>query len=250
MIPKSDPMHRTLTTLLIAAATLVSAPAQTAADGKAPSARVRFAYLATDPSTPGKLLVLTKNGPAEISISARTPGEYFDLDLTNGVILGTKGDTPEKPILPIASGTPPVGAKKLTALLAPKSKDAAGKTHYEFLFLDEAVLQPGSVFYINKTDFPVGVIIDGTKFAIKPQENMLKSFRTEQKGRNTYCSFHRLEVNQDGSPTAKLITESTWSISPDRAEVCVFVFDPSIERVKCLGMSIFFPKSEETKESP
>jgi hypothetical protein len=205
---------------------------------------VRFAYLAKSAETPESLLVLTADGIANVEISSRSPREYHKIRRADGVVLGTRGETEEQPIIPIARGAPPVGAKKLTALLAPIGK---GET-YRMLFLDEAGFNPGCVFFINHTGNSIGVTIDKRRFLLKGRGQQLFPLAAGEKSRNVYCSFHMQETGADGGSKIKLLNESTWNISRERAEICVFYYDESVNRIKSRGMSVFFPPPAEVGE--
>jgi hypothetical protein len=205
---------------------------------------VRFAYLAKSAQTPETLLVLTSDGIANVEISSRSPREYHKIRVEDGVVLGTRGETEEQPIIPIARGAPPAGAKKLTALLVPMG---TGET-YRVLFLDEAGFKPGCVFFINNTAKAIGVTIDKKRFLLKGRSQQLFALAAGEKSRNVYCSFHMEENTGDGGATARLLNESTWNISRERAEICVFYYDESVNRIKSRGMSVFFPPPAESGE--
>ncbi|MGA0845571.1 MAG: hypothetical protein ACO3RV_03455 [Luteolibacter sp.] len=208
--------------LMMPAPLLAQAPAEKA------FAMVRFAYLQMHPETPDPLYLLTSEGVEALQISSRTPREYHKIQHSTGVLLGVKGENAEQAIVPLASQKLPAAARKLTALLSPA--DEAGK--YQITFLDESKFKPGCVFFINQTGSAIGVTIDEKRFLVRASSEQLVPFASGKDSRNVFCSFHEKEV--DGS--FRLLNESTWNISRERAEICVFYKDLSLNRIKSRGM--------------
>jgi len=195
----------------------------------------RFLYLRKHASTPSDPLLLTKEGPAKISISSRSPREYTRLPSDGKIIIGTAGPSEEEPIIPFATGQAPAGASKILVLLAP-AKD--GK--YTMMILDERKFKGGSVCFINQCGQAVGVTLDKKKFVVKNKSTHIHQPTRQVKPRNTHISFHVGSTNKKGKIEMKLLAESIWNLSPRRGEICVFYRDRARNRANFRVFASFF----------
>ncbi len=223
--------------LTLCVSAIVPVAAQSA---PAPSQRIRFVYLSALPGTPEKMLILSKKGIVDVEISSRTPREYFEISEGN-VIIGTPGTEKDQPIVPVATGTTPAGATTLTGLLTPK---ADGKT-YAISFLDESKFKPGSVYFLNNTAAPIGVTLGDDKILVPPRKQILHNAKSSNGERNVYASFQTTVRMPDKTMKPVLIAESSWNISKERAEICVFYHDQTRNRTGMRGISVYFPRKAE-----
>jgi hypothetical protein len=223
--------------LALCAAAVLPAGAQPA---PAASQKIRFVYLSKFPDTPEKLLIRSNKGIVDVEISSRSPRDYVEV-AGGAVLIGTPGTDKDQPIVPVATGAAPAGAAALTALLTPK---ADGRT-YQVSFLDESKFKPGSVYYLNNTAAPVAVTMGGDKFLVAGHKRLLHNAKSADGGRNGYASFQTAVRMPDNTTKAVLIAESTWNISPERAEICVFYHDQTRNRTGMRGISVYFPAARE-----
>lgn len=226
-------MIKLLLTLSLVFATISTSSAQS--DNENRKIDARFLYLRKHASTPSSPLLLTKKGPQEIHISARSPGEYTTLPGDGRIIIGSEGPNEEEPIIPFATGKAPLGASKILVLLAPAKE---GK--YSMMILDERKFRGGSVCFINQCGQAVGVTLDKKKFVVKNKETHLHQPTQSAKSRNTHVSFHVKGVNRKGKTEMKLLAESIWNISPKRGEICVFYHDRVRKRTSFKVFASFF----------
>lgn len=210
--------------------------------GKA-SKQARFLFLSKLADTPGTIQVQGRSEPKDLMISTRSPGQYHVLPATGKITIGTVQTVEgEEVLVPLATGQIPEGSTKVLALVFPVS----AKT-YKMIVLDENKFKPGSICFINTTPNNIGALIGDKKYGIKAKSNSIVQPTVSEKSRNTYAAFYNMGTVAKAIHS-KMITESTWNISPERAEICMFYLHPARKTIGMRVLSSYYGKNTDQQE--
>lgn len=209
------------------------------------SKQARFLFLGKVAGTPEVIKVQERGGPKDLVISTRSPGKYHALPATGAITIGTLQMVEDQEVLvPLAKGLVPKGASKVLALVFP-----VDAKKYRMIVMNENTFKPGSIFFINTTAKNVGALIDDKPYRIKAKQHTVVHPKVGAKSRNTYAAFY--DIGSAAKPTPrKMITESTWNISIERAEVCIFYMHPVRKKIGMRVLSSFYglDTGEQTKQ--
>lgn len=200
--------------------------------------QARFLFLSKRADTPDTIQVKGRSGSSSMLISTRSPGKYHALPATGEIIIGTfKIVDGEDVMVPLAVGKMPEGATRVLALVYPVNTKG-----YQMIVLDERKFKPGSICFINTTSNNIGALIDKKRYGVKPKSNSIVHPTVRAKSRNTYAAFYDRGTRAKPHPS-KMITESTWNISPERAEICMFYLHPARNTIGMRVLSSFYAKN-------
>lgn len=232
-------MHIMNTAALLCTALTLSAHPQAHGQeqGRLSGKQVRFLFLSKHKATPDNVHLMGRSGPELTSISTRSPGRYHAIPASGKILLGNVEMREGKEVVvPFASGKMPENATKALALVMP-----ASASDYRMIVLDERNFRPGSICFLNTTGNNVGALIDQKRYGIKAKSSNVVHPKVGNQARNTYAAFY--DIGTPAKPRrSKIITERTWNISPDRAEVCVFFADPSRKAIGIRVLSSYYHK--------
>lgn len=229
------------TILWISLLAFCQSPSLAAEDQQQTRKQVRFLFLQTHKQTPSTIYIQTKKGIEPLLISSRSPGQYYDIGADGKILIGTvdKDEQNEDVIRPLASVQLSKEFSK-TLLLAIPSKNS----QYSLTPINENDFKGGSVFFLNNTNSDVGAFINKKRIKIKSKSTAIFDPGTKDESKNTYAAFYML----DGNKNSKLITESTWNISPNRGEICVFYNDSFRDSINFKVFSSYYKKEAEEEE--
>lgn len=206
---------------------------------------VRFVCTAFAPGIPNTLWMAQGDNLVEVPLNTRKPGDYYPISNTGTVILGKRTDDPEKPILPLAIGSPPNQGKNFIGLLIPmpnSKKTQKLGTRYHIHFIDEGKFRFGHCYFLNLTQKPILVNIDKKRITLRKGENKIFEPGNLAQPRNVavsiYCKFSPIRLQKENW---RLITASTWRMRSTRKEFCIFYWDPAHNRPAIKALTAFKP---------
>jgi len=238
---KNSIILKSLTAVLLSLASVGMSSAQESKPAQKQK-EVRFLFLQKHKLTPDTIHVQSKTKHDPLLISTRSPGEYHEIPATGKVTIGIleTAETGEV-LIPLATATIPENVTKTLALVVPTKEEK-----YFLVLIDENKFKPGSIFFYNNTNTDVGANIQKKKIKIKANTTSIFNPVAGEKSKNTYAAFYDLGIKPKATP--KLITETTWNISPNRGEICIFYNDPIRNTVSMKILSSFYHDVIEPNE--
>lgn len=199
---------------------------------------VRFVCAEIAKDTPETLQLLTSKGMASVPLSVRSPGAMFHVPADGVVRLGLKSGK-EDSFITYAVATIPDGVISATAILFPLNHKRADIS-YRILFVDDASVTGGDVYFLNTLDRRCAVRLDSTELILLSGQPMI--YRSKR-NKESYNAVMAISVEQDSPELGKkweLITASTWRLMPTRIEICIIYMNHLYQRPTIKGLT-FFP---------
>lgn len=238
-------MRSLLLTLITACIALPTAHAQEAAgETKGPSRGVRFVCAAIAKGTPEVLKIRAKTSLAEVPLSVRSPGDYFQTGEDGAIALGMETGDKDRPLRPLALAKMPDGMTRATAILFPCDPQPDG-TCYRVLLVDDASLKGGDVYLLNTLRDRCAMKLDGETVMLESGKPRIHRTKGSAEVHNAPVSISVEKKDPaTGKPTWDLISASTWRLMPTRVEICVIYLNQEYQRPALKGLTIYMDQAQ------
>lgn len=197
-----------------------------------------FVYTDLPEGMENPVKVMSNKEIIELKLSKREPSDPVHV-AEDGILrivrLKPNPKDPKKPeYTTIAQTTVSKNVQKCLIILTPIASNPQGLL-FQCAPIDLASFKGGSTLYLNMTKSPIRVDLGNTKLHIQPSSSKIYNDPAITQPTNVPIrySYYKTEKKQ-----WKMLSSSTIVVYPSRREICIFNWDPKLNRIDYHGITV------------